>query len=170
MKRLTMLGTLCSIYWRPLVGICLFCWLPTSESQAATADAWEQDFRRCRVLKSSPAGTVALNAGDGTVELDVLWPDGKHLDDFKDSTPSVRIDQVRLTRLQPLKADLGILYAYSLGPADPVLRALGGKRFSFSFDDRPERSVEVAIGDGKTAVAFLRKCDAFWIKWRRTHR
>src|SRR5262249_49096784 len=43
---------------------------------ANAADAWREDFRRCRVLKQFSQGSVYLSANEKMVELDVQWGDG----------------------------------------------------------------------------------------------
>jgi hypothetical protein len=86
------------------------------------------------------------------LEIDIQWDVA-----MGDVNLSVQIDQLLLPRLQPLN------YGYRLGSFDSVLPALSrGKRLIVSIASRPERSVELDIGAGKEAVAFLRKCDMYW--------
>src|SRR5262249_42875924 len=59
--------------------------------------------------------------------------------------------------------DVGILYGFELGSFDAIFPALSrGKRLQISIPDKPERTVDLDIGAGKAAVAFLRKCDLYW--------
>jgi hypothetical protein len=93
------------------------------------------------------------------------------LDNLGDVNLSVQIDQLLQPRLQPLKSDVGMIYGYRLGSFDSVLPALSrGKHLIVSIASRPELSVELDIGGGKEAVAFLRKCDSYWANWHRMHR
>lgn len=135
-----------------------------STIEGGAADDWQQDFRRCLVRKQfSEGSSVVLSTGEGAIELDVQWSDGATLDDLGDVNMSVQIDQLLLPRLQPLKSDVGMIYGYRLGSFDSVLPALSrGKHLIVSIAGRPERSVELDIGAGKEAVAFLRKCDMYW--------
>jgi tetratricopeptide (TPR) repeat protein len=131
-----------------------------STIEGGAADDWQQDFRRCLVRKQFSEGSVVISTDEGVVELDVQWSDGVTLDDLGDVNMSVQIDQLLLPRLQPLKSDAGM---YRLGSFDSVLPALSReKHLTVSIASRPERSVELDIGAGKEAVAFLRKCDMYW--------
>jgi len=49
---------------------------------ANAADAWREDFRRCRVLKEFSQGSVYLSANEKMVELDVQWGDGADLENL----------------------------------------------------------------------------------------
>jgi len=49
-----------------------------STIEASAADAWEEDFRRCRVLKDFSGGYVDISADEKMVEL--IWTDGFNLD------------------------------------------------------------------------------------------
>jgi tetratricopeptide (TPR) repeat protein len=121
---------------------------------------WQLDFRRCLLRKDFPGGSVVIAAAEQTLEFDVQWSDGAALDNLGDVNLSVQIDQLRL---QPLKSDVGTIYDYQLGSFDSVLPGLSrGKHLIVSIAGRPERSVELDIGAGKEAVAFLRKCDMYW--------
>ena len=142
--------------------------VPSIESRAA--DTWQEDFRRCLVRKQFPAGVIVLSAGERDVELDIQWTDGKDLNDIGETELSVQIDGTALPRPRVLKSDAGLIYGYSLGSMRAVLPALSrGRRLRVSLADDPERSVNLDIGGGKKAVAFLKKCDAYWTNWRRTH-
>lgn len=35
--------------------------------------------------------------------------------------------------------------------------------------DKPDRTITIAIGDGAGAMAFLKKCDDYWRRWRAKH-
>jgi hypothetical protein len=151
--------------------LCLPTFLFAFEIKGAPADAWQQDFRRCLVRKQFSEGNVVVSSGGQMLEFDVQWSDGATLDNFGDVNLSVQIDQLRLPRLQPLKSDVGTIYGYRLGSFDLVLPALSrGTRLTVSIASRPERSVEMDIGAGREAAAFLRKCDSWWANWHRTHR
>ena len=135
-----------------------------SAIQASAADAWEEDFRRCRVLKKFSQGTVIISADEKMLELDVQWGDGGDLDNLGAADISVQIDNTPLPNPKPLKSDAGMLYGFRLGSFDAILPALSrGKRLQISISGKPERSVDLDIGTGgKAAVAFLRKCDMYW--------
>jgi hypothetical protein len=40
---------------------------------ASAADAWQEDFRWCRVLKQSSQGSVIISSEEKVVELDIQW-------------------------------------------------------------------------------------------------
>jgi hypothetical protein len=93
------------------------------------------------------------------VELDVFWDDGADLDNLGVADISVQIDNAPLPHPKPLKSDMGMLYGFRLGSFDAILPALSrGKRLQISIPDKPERSVNLDIGAGGKAVAFLKKC------------
>ena len=135
-----------------------------SAIQASAADAWDEDFRRCRVLKKFSQGTVIISGDEKMLELDVQWDDGGDLDNLGAADISVQIDNAPLPNPKPLKSDTGILYGFRLGSFDAILPALSrSKRLQISISGKPERSVDLDIGTGgKAAVAFLRKCDMYW--------
>jgi hypothetical protein len=62
-----------------------------STIEASAADAWEEDFRRCRVLKQFSQGSVIISAGEKVVELDVTWNDGVDLANLGVANISVQI-------------------------------------------------------------------------------
>jgi hypothetical protein len=104
------------------------------------------------------------------VEFDVQWGDGADIDNLGVVNISVQIDNVSLPHPQPLRSDTGLLYAFRLGSFDAILPALSrGKRLQISFPDKPERTVDLDIGAGGKAVAFLKKCDRYWVNWRCKH-
>jgi hypothetical protein len=86
-----------------------------STIETAATDSWEEDFRRCRVLKPFSQGSVIISAGEEMVELDVQWKDGADLNNLGVANISVQIDDVPLPHPQPLKSDTGVIYGYSLG-------------------------------------------------------
>jgi tetratricopeptide (TPR) repeat protein len=135
-----------------------------STIETAATDSWEEDFRRCRVLKPFSQGSVIISAGEEMVELDVQWKDGADLNNLGVANISVQIDDVPLPHPQPLKSDTGVIYGYSLGSFNAILPALSrGKRLRISIPDKPERFVDFGISaGGKEAVAFLRKCHMYW--------
>jgi tetratricopeptide (TPR) repeat protein len=97
------------------------------------------------------------------VELNVYWSDGANLDNLGAVDISVRIDDAPLPDPKPLKSDYGVLYGFGLGSFNAILPALSrGKRLQVSISGKPERFVDLDIGAGKGAVAFLRKCDMYW--------
>src|SRR5215831_17199032 len=53
-----------------------------STIEANAADAWREDFRRCRVLEEFSQGSVYLSANEKMVELDVQWGDGADLENL----------------------------------------------------------------------------------------
>ena len=56
-----------------------------------------------------------------------------------------------------------MVYGFELGSFNAILPALSrGKRLQISFLGKPERSLDLNIGAGRKAVAFLKKCDKFW--------
>jgi tetratricopeptide (TPR) repeat protein len=120
---------------------------------------WELDFRRCLVRKHFSEGRLVISRDDERMlEIDIEWSDGATFYKLGDVNLSVQIDQLLLPRLQPLNS-----FGYRLGSFDSVLPALSrGKRLIVSIAGRPERSVELDIGAGKEAAAFLRKCDMYW--------
>jgi hypothetical protein len=65
---------------------------------------------------------------------------------------------------KPLKTNItGIVYGFELGSSHAIFPALSrGKHLQISFPGKPERSVDLDIGAGRKAVAFLKKCDKFW--------
>src|SRR6266516_734005 len=129
-----------------------------SAIEASAADAWREDFRRCRVLKQFSEGSVDISANEKMVELDVQWGDGADLDNLGIANISVQIDNVPLPQPQPLRSDTGMLYGFRLGSFDEILPPLSrGKRLQISIPDKPERSVDLDIGVGRKAVAFLKK-------------
>jgi hypothetical protein len=104
------------------------------------------------------------------VELDVQWNDGADLDNLGVANISVQIDNEHLPHPKPLKSDTGMLYGFGLGSFNAILPALSrGKRLQISIPDRPDRTVNLDIGAGGKAVAFLKKCDRYWVNWRRKH-
>lgn len=134
-----------------------------STMETAAKDTWEEDFRRCRVLKQFPQGTVDISAGEKVVELYVHWNDGTDLDRLGVADISVRIDNAPASHPKPLRSDVGMLYGFELGSFDAIFPALSrGKRLQISIPDKPERTVDLDIGAGGAAVAFLRKCDLYW--------
>jgi hypothetical protein len=70
----------------------IFC----STIEASAADAWQEDFRRCRVLKQFSQGSVIISAGEKVVELDIQWNDGAGLDSLGVTNISVQISGRRL--------------------------------------------------------------------------
>ena len=138
-----------------------------STIEIAAADSWEEDFRRCRVLKQFSQGEVIISTGEQTVELDVHWTDGFNLDKIDAADISVRIDNAPVLHPKPLRSDVGMLYGFELGSLDTILPALSrGKQLQISIPDNPERSVNLDIGAGGKAVAFLKKCDQYWTNVR----
>jgi len=138
-----------------------------STIEASAADAWEEDFRRCRILKQFSQGEVIISAGEKMVELDVHWSDGADLDKVGAADISVRIDNTPLPHPKPLRSDAGMRYGFELGSFNAIMSALSrGKRFRISIPDKPERSADVDIGAGKKAVAFLRECDMYWTNFK----
>lgn len=133
-----------------------------STIEASAADAWEEDFRRCQVLKQFPQGTVIIVAGE-QIELDIHWND-LDLNEVAAADISVQIDNTPLLHPKPLKNQItGMVYGFELGSFNAILPALSqGKRLQISFPSKPERSVDLNIGAGRKAVAFLKKCDKFW--------
>jgi hypothetical protein len=136
--------------------------------EASAADAWQEDFRRCRVLKQFSQGEVVISAaGEKMVELDVHWSDEDDLDKVGAEDISVRIDNAPVPHPKPLRSTVGLLYGFELGSFNAIFPALSrGKRLQISFPDKPERTVDLDIGAGGKAVAFLKKCDRYWINWR----
>jgi tetratricopeptide (TPR) repeat protein len=123
-------------------------------SQSSYGADWQYDFRRC---------TVGHEVGDFYIRISSLYPVEfdimKNLDksgvDFK--VASVRIDQ------DDFSARSGYAFEYSLGSGEPLLRALArGNRLRVVAENKAEPIVDMAIGNGKKAVAFLRKCDMYW--------
>src|SRR2546430_14781689 len=110
-----------------VVGVCL--WIATTGADAAprlntgdrAADAWEEDLRRCRVLKQFSQGGVIISAGEKMVELNVYWSDGANLDNLGPVDISVRIDDAPLPDPKPLKSDYGVLYGFGLGSFNAIL-------------------------------------------------
>lgn len=151
-----------------VVGVCL--WIATTGADAAprlntsdrAAAAWQQDFRKCPVRKQFSEGDVVISTGEGMLELELH---GVTLDDLGEANLSVQIDHVPLPRLEPLKMPRlqppGVSVIYNYGPFDSNLLSRG-KRLQVSNSGKPERSVDLDIGAGKEAVAFLRKCDMYW--------
>ena len=134
-----------------------------STIEASAPDAWEEDFRRCRVLKQFPQGTVIIVAGE-QIELEIHWSDRVDLNEVAAADISVQIDNTPLLRPKPLKNEItGMVYGFELGSFNAILPALSrGKRLQISFLGKPERSLDLNIGAGRKAVAFLKKCDKFW--------
>jgi hypothetical protein len=127
--------------------------------------AWEEDFRRCQVKKRVPQGTVTIGARE-MVELNINWNDGANLDEVAAANMSVQIDNTPLLYPKPLKyaIDDGMVYGFELGSFNAILPTLSrGKRLQISFPRKPQRSVDLNIGDdaGRKAVAFLKKCVKF---------
>ena len=130
---------------------------------AGAADAWEEDFRRCRVLKQFSQGEVIISADEKMVELDVSWSDRSDLDEVGAADISVRIDNAPVPHAKPLRSDVGMLYGFELGSYNAIFPALSrGKQLQISIPNKPERSVNLDIGAGGKAVAFLKKCDRYW--------
>ena len=85
------------------------------------------------------------------------------LDKIDAANISVRIDNGPVLHPKPLRSDVGMLYGFELGSFDAILPALSrGKQLQISIPDKPERTVDLDIGAGGKAVAFLRKCDMYW--------
>ena len=164
LERLVSCNLICRAHKLAIGFLYLAILLVASTIEGGAADDWQQDFRRCLVRKQFSDGSVVISAGDERMlEIDVQWSDGATLDNLGDVNMSVQIDHFLLPRLQPLKSDVGMIYGYRLGSFDSVLPALSrGKHLIVSIASRPERSVELDIGAGKEAVAFLRKCDMYW--------
>ena len=75
-----------------------------------------------------------------------------------------------LILIKPLKSDTGRLYGFGLGSFNAIWPALSrGKRLQISIQDKSERTVDLDIGAGGKAVAFLKKCDKYGVNWRRKH-
>jgi hypothetical protein len=132
-----------------------------STIEIAAKDSWEEDFRRCRVLKQFSQGTIDISMDEKMLGLEVQWDDRADLDKVGAADISVQIDNAPLPNPEPLTYGPGIVYGFSLGPFDAMLLSQG-KRLQISILDKPERSVDLDIGAGKKAVAFLRKCDMYW--------
>jgi hypothetical protein len=66
-----------------------------STIEASAADAWEEDFRKCQVLKQFSQGEVIIRAGE-MVELDINWNDRADLDEVAAADISVQIDNTPL--------------------------------------------------------------------------
>jgi hypothetical protein len=72
--------------------VALVAMMPAGQA-APTADPWEEDFRRCRVLKNFSEGRIDISMGEkSTVEIYVLWNDGADFDSLGVTHISVRID------------------------------------------------------------------------------
>jgi hypothetical protein len=150
-----------------VVGLCL--WIATTGADAAPrlntgdAAAWQQDFRRCLVRKQFSEGDVVISTDEGMLELEVT------LGDLSETNLSVQIDHVPLPRLEPERwprlGPPGVTVIYKYGPFDSKLLSRG-KRLRLSISGKPEQSVDLDIGGGKEAVAFLRKCEAYWANLR----
>ncbi len=136
-------------------------------ASSAHAEDWEGNFRRCDVTKSFSQGKVRISVGE-MVELDILWNDGVDLDEVTAADISVRIDNTPLPHPKPLKYDItgpysGMVYGFELGPSNAILPALfRAKHLLISFPGKPDRSVDLDVGAGRKALAFLKKCDKFW--------
>jgi hypothetical protein len=52
------------------MGECLF-----STIEIAAKDSWEEDFRRCRVLKQFSQGTIDISMDEKMLGLEVQWDD-----------------------------------------------------------------------------------------------
>ena len=101
--------------------------------EASAADAWQEDFRRCRVLKQFSQGSVIISAGEKVIELDIQWNDVADLDSLGVANISVQIDNEPLPQPKPLKSDTGMLYGFGLGSFNAILPALSrGKRLQIS--------------------------------------
>jgi tetratricopeptide (TPR) repeat protein len=148
--------------------LCLLMVFLFSTMETGAKDSWEEDFRRCRILRQFSQGEVIISADEKMVELDVHWSDGADLDKVGAADISVRIDNAPVPHPNPLRSEVGMLYGFELGSFDAVLPVLSrGKRLQISIPDNPERFVDLDIGaGGKAAVAFLRKCDMYWTNFR----
>jgi hypothetical protein len=134
---------------------------------SAHAEDREGNFRRCDVTKSFSQGKVRISVGE-MIELDILWNDGADLDEVTAADISVRIDNTPLPHPKPLKYGTpgpysGMVYGFELGSPNAIIPALfRAKHLQISFPGKPERSVDLDIGAGRKALAFLKKCDKFW--------
>jgi hypothetical protein len=128
--------------------------------------AWEGDFRKCQVEKKFPQGKVIIQAGE-QIELDIRWNDGVDLDEVVEVDPAAADISVQIDN-KPLKIEwkgelAGIVYGLKLGSFNAILPALSrGKRLQILFPGKPQRSVDLNVGDGRKPVAFLKKCAKFW--------
>jgi len=121
-------------------------------SDRAAAD-WREDLRRCSIYKDFP---------DGYVVISVMYPVEVNIVGNEEvKVSSVWIDHT------VLPARPGMAYDYSIGSAKEVLPALArGKRLKVFVHDKAEPVVDLNIGNGKKAVAFLRECDMYWTNVR----
>ena len=99
-----------------------------STIDSSAVDTWQQDFRRCRILKQFSRGEVIISADEKMVELDVHWSDGTDLDKVGAADISVRIDNAPLPHLKSLRSEGGMLNGFELGSVDSVLPLLSWRR------------------------------------------
>jgi hypothetical protein len=144
--------------------------LAAPQRAATPANEWQEDFRRCLIRKPFDGGTVTISTTNGSLEIDVLWTDDTALDAFKATEIRAAIDQKQI-ELQPRKGDAGeTVYAYELGSFATVAPLLSnGRWLALSLTDHPERNLRLAIGNGRKAMGFLKKCHDYWEKWRQRH-
>ena len=153
-----------------LMSVCGADVLAAPQRAATAANDWAEDFRRCLIRKPFDGGTVTISTTNGSLEIDVLWTDDTGLDAFKAAEIRAEIDRKQI-EMRPRKSDLGeAVYAYELGSFATVAPLLSnGQWLAFSLADHPERNLRLAIGNGRKAMGFLKKCHDYWEKWRQRH-
>ena len=153
-----------------LISVCGANVLAAPQRAATAANDWVEDFRRCLIRKPFDGGTVTISTTNGSLEIDVLWTDDTGLDALRAAEIRAEIDQKQI-EMRPRKGDAGeTVYAYELGSFATVAPLLSnGRWLALSLADHPERNLRLAIGNGRKAMGFLKKCHDYWEKWRKRH-
>ncbi|MFD2182250.1 hypothetical protein [Rhodoplanes azumiensis] len=133
----------------------------------APADDWSEDLRRCLVTKDIDGGRVVLAIDEGVVEIDVQRGTDSDAETYK-----VSFDGGAPIDTTPPNGATG-LYAHrlgTLGTVTPVLSKAKRMTIAITAADKPPETITIAVGNGAKAMAFLKKCAAYWDRRNRKGR
>jgi hypothetical protein len=134
-----------------------------SASQPA---AWEEDFRRCLIAQPIDDGRVVIEIDEERLAMDVQR--GK--DEDETSTYVITFDNHPPINIYSQKNPAGG-YPHVLGTyrsIAPVLSKARTMTISVTASDKHNDVITVAVGNGGKAMAFLKKCDDYWRRYKGT--
>lgn len=138
-----------------------------STGLGAPADDWNEDLRRCLVTKDIDGGRVVLAIDEGVIEIDVQRGTDSDAETYK-----VSFDGGAPIDTTPPKGATG-LYEHRLGAfstVSPVISRAKKMAIAITAADKPPETITITVGNGAKAMAFLKKCAAYWDRRNRKGR